>query len=247
LDDSLHALETEKEQVETLLKARRDLVANVSHDLRTPVASLSAHLETLAEHPERLEAYLPILNDEAERVSGLIADLFELSRLEAHELKLDLTAAVLTDVVEKVVASYKPVAWERRRIVLEAHLPDSLPLVRVDVQRMEQVLVNLITNGLRFTPEGGIVTVEAESLGQNVEVRVRDTGIGIPVEDLPHVFERSYRGDRSRPGPEDRFSSGSGLGLAIVKGLVEAMGGSVRAESVQGEGTCIGFRLPVME
>jgi len=194
LEDSLYALEAEKEQVETLLQARRDLVANVSHDLRTLIASLSAHLERLAEHPERLDGYLPILNDEAGRVSGLITDLFELSRLDAHELKLDLTVLALTDVIGKVVGSYKPVAWEQRRIVLDARLPELLPSVQADVQRVEQVLVNLITNGLRFTPEGGIITVEAELLERQVEVHVRDTGIGIPAEDLPHIFERSYRG-----------------------------------------------------
>lgn len=245
LENSMHALEAEKEQVEILLKARRDLVTNVSHDLRTPIASLSAHLETLSEHPERLDEYLPILSDETARVSGLIADLFELSRLDAHELKLDLAPVALVDVIAKVVATYKTVAWEQRRIVLETHLPASLPPVQADVQRIEQILVNLITNGLRFTPEGGIVTIEAQVLMEAVQVRVSDTGIGIPAKDVPHIFERSYRGDRSRahPEPGDRLSGGSGLGLAIVKGLVEAMGGSVSATSTLGEGTCVSFQL----
>jgi signal transduction histidine kinase len=254
LANSLHALETEKEQVETLLKARRELVTNVSHDLRTPIASLSAHLETLAEHPDRLDDYLPILHDEMTRVSGLMDDLFELSQLDAHELTLDLGPVSLAQVVDKVVASYQAVAWEQRRIVLEADLPpppseapgQGLPPLQADVQRLEQILVNLITNGLRFTPKGGIVTVEAEALNGEVEVRVRDTGIGIPPEDLPHIFERSYKGDRARSRPPAGDSgSSSGLGLAIVKSLVEAMGGSVHAASTPGEGTCIAFRLPV--
>ena len=249
LEYSLQALEIEKEQVETLLKARRDLVANVSHDLRTPIASISAHLETLVERPERLDEYLPVLTDETARISGLLADLFELSRLDAHELRLDLAPVVLADVVDKVVGSCKAVAWEQRRIVLEAHLPASLPLVRADVQRVEQILFNLISNGLRFTPEGGIVTIEAGPLVGEVEVRVSDTGIGILPKDLPHIFERSYGGDRSRwrPEPGERLISGSGLGLAIVKGLVEAMGGTVGATSTPGEGTCIRFRLPMVD
>jgi signal transduction histidine kinase len=249
LQDSLQALKTEKGRVEALLHARRDLVANISHDLRTPIASLAAHLETLSEHPERLDSYLPILSDETDRVSGLIGDLFELSRLDARELELDLSPVALCDVIERVVTTYKRLAWEQRRIVVEACLPDALPPVQADVQRAEQVLVNLVANALRFTPEGGIVTIEAEARPQAVEVRVSDTGIGIPPEDLPHIFERSYRGDRARtlPRPGDRLGSGSGLGLAIVKGLVEAMGGTVDATSALGEGTCVRFLLPLAE
>ena len=249
LQDSLQALQAEKGRVEALLHARRDLVANISHDLRTPIASLAAHLETLSEHPERLDAYLPILSDETDRVSGLIGDLFELSRLDARELELDLSPVALSEVIEKVVTTYKGLAWEQRRIVLEARLPDALPPVQADVQRTEQVLVNLVANALRFTPEGGIVTIAAEVRPRAVEVRVSDTGIGISPEDLPHIFERSYRGDRARtlPRPGDRLGSGSGLGLAIVKGFVEAMGGAVDATSAPGEGTCVRFRLPLAD
>jgi signal transduction histidine kinase len=247
LQDSLQALAVEKGQVEALLLARRDLVANISHDLRTPIASLAAHLETLSEHPERLDAYLPILSDETDRVAGLIDDLFELSRLDAHELDLHLSPVALSEVIEKVVATHKELAWEQRRIFLEARLPDTLPLIQANVQRTEQVLVNLVANGLRFTPEGGIVTIEAEARSQAIEVRVSDTGIGIPPEELPHIFERSYRGDLARTHlrSDDRLGSGSGMGLAIVKGLVEAMGGSVDATSAPGEGTCVRFQLPL--
>jgi signal transduction histidine kinase len=249
LRDSLQALKAEKERAEALLHARRDLVANISHDLRTPIASLAAHLETLSEHPERLDAYLPILSDETDRVSGLIDDLFELSRLDARELELDLSSVALRDVIDQVVVIYKRLAWEQRRIVLEACLPDALPPVQADAQRVEQVLVNLVTNALRFTPEGGIVTIEAEARSKAVEVRVRDTGIGIPPEDLPYIFERFYRGDRARtlPRPGDRLGRGSGLGLAIVKGLVETMGGTVDATSAPGEGTCVRCLLPLAE
>jgi signal transduction histidine kinase len=109
--------------------------------------------------------------------------------------------------------------------------------------------IKVVANALRFTPEGGIVTIEAEARRQAVEVRVSDTGIGIPPEDRPHIFERSYRGDRARtlPRPGDRLGSGSGLGLAIVKGLVEAMEGAVDATSAPGEGTCVRFLLPLAE
>jgi two-component system sensor histidine kinase ResE len=222
-------------------------VANISHDLRTPISSLAAHLETLSEHPERLDAYLPILSDETDRVAGLIDDLFELSRLDAHELVLDLSPVALSEVIAKVVTTYQGLAWEQRRIVLEARLPDTLPPVQADVQRTEQVLFNLVANGLRFTPEGGIVSIQAQALPRAVEVRVTDTGIGIPPEDLPHIFQRFFRGSHARtlPRPGDHLGSGSGLGLAIVKGLVEAMGGTVDVTSAPGEGTCARFRLPL--
>ena len=227
LQDSLQALEVEKGQVQALLHARRELMTNISHDLRTPITSLAAHLEMLSEHPERLDAYLPLLSDETGRVSGLIGDLFELSRLDTRELELNLSPVALAEVIERVVTTYGGLAWEQRRIVLEARLPDALPPIWADVQRAEQVLVNLVANALRFTPEGGIVTIEAEARPQAVEVRVSDTGIGIPAEDLPHIFERSYRGTRARTPSRagDRLGSGSGLGLAIVKGPGGSNGG----------------------
>ena len=248
LGEALAAVETEKEQVEDLLRDRRELVANISHDLRTPIASVCAHLEALTDHPDRLDEYLPVLNDESARVTGLLDDLFELSRLDTCELTLDVEAMDVGDLIYKVAERYRPLAWEKRRIVLEVDIPEDLPQVEADVQRVEQILVNLLTNGLRYTPEGGVVSMEAELVSdQFVEVRVRDTGVGIPPEDLPFIFDRFYRGDPSRARLEgdDHLSSGSGLGLAIVKGLVEAMGGRVAAESTPREGTCIRFWLRI--
>jgi signal transduction histidine kinase len=249
LETTLQALEAQKHQVENLLENRRELVSNISHDLRTPIASLSAHLESLSDKPERLEEYLPILNNETQRVSDLLKDLFELSSVDSGQLALELEWVELDKIILRVVKSFKTLAWEKYRIVLEVDIGEHLPRVRADIQRVEQVLGNLITNGLRFTPKGGLVSIEAECpTGGFVEVRVRDTGIGISAEDLPFIFERFYRGDRSRSRNESKGypGSGSGLGLAIVKGLVEAMDGTVSAESKLNEGTCIRFRLPVV-
>ncbi|MBN1486595.1 MAG: HAMP domain-containing histidine kinase [Anaerolineae bacterium] len=246
LEGTLAALEEEKSQVEALLQARRDMFANISHDLRTPVATLSAYLETLALHPGRLEEYLGILNAETARVSRLIDDLFELSRLDAHELQLNLAPVALAGVIQKIVDGYEKLAWSQKRIVLAYEGASELPPVMADVQRVEQILVNLIINALRYTPEGGIITVETSALPGAVQVSVTDTGVGIPPEDLPHIFERFYRGDRARTSPGDGAGSGSGLGLAIVKGLLDAMGGSITAASQPGEGTCIRFQLPVV-
>lgn len=247
LSEALRGQTEARKRVETLMDARRDLIANVSHDLRTPITNLAAHVEKLSERRERLEEYLPILRNSVTRVSEMIEELFEIARLDAQELRLNLEPVALSDVIDRVAGNYRGLAWEQRRIALRVESADPVPSVRADVQRVEQVLVNLVVNALRFTPEGGIVCIETEALPTAVEVRVRDTGQGIPQAALPNVFDRFYRGDPARTGagPEDESGGGSGLGLAIVKGLVEAMGGSVSAESESGEGTCITFRLPV--
>ena len=245
LGDALQAVETEKKQVEALLKDRRELVANISHDLRTPIASVSAHLEALTDQPEHLDGYLPILNDEIARVSALLDDLFELSRLDTRELTLCVGPVDLGDLF-KVAERNKPLAWDSRRIVLQVEVPEGLPPVKADIQRAEKILLNLLTNGLRFTSVGGVISMAAEqTYGQYVEVCLQDTGVGIPPEDLLYIFDRFYRGDpaRMRTEVDNAASTGSGLGLAIVKSLVEAMGGRVAAESTPGEGTCIRFWL----
>jgi len=246
LAESLRAVRAEKDRVDALLAARRDLVVGVSHELRTPIATLSAHLETLAEHPGRLGEYLPILRDQTARTARLIDELFELSRIDAGEQKVDLAPVSLPQALETVVASLKRLAWKERRIALEVHLPGSLPAVHADARRLEQIVVNLVGNALRFTPEGGLITIEAAALGREVEVRVSDTGIGIPPHERPHVFDRFYRGDHTKTCAPDAAGAGdgAGLGLAIVKGWVEAMGGSVEASSSEGGGTTIAFRLP---
>jgi signal transduction histidine kinase len=132
--------------------------------------------------------------------------------------------------------------------VLAVKIARDLPLVEADVQRVEQILVNLLTNGLRYTPEGGVFSIEADLVSDKfVEVCVRDTGVGIPPDDLPFIFDRFYQGDpsRGRSQEDDGMSGGSGLGLAVVKGLVEAMGREAAAESTPGEGTCIRFTLRI--
>jgi signal transduction histidine kinase len=211
----------------------------------------------LETHPDRLADYLPVLRDETGRLARLVDDLFALARLDAGELELHLVPVDLKPLLGKIVAGCAPLAWESRRVVVEADLPDdpstgsgqALPPVLADSQRVEQILDNLLTNALRHTPEGGVITVAArpapgevpgtsEVPGTWVEIRVTDTGIGIAPEDLPHVFERFYRADPARSG------GGAGLGLAIVKGLVEAQGGQVGVESTPGQGASFWFTLP---
>jgi two-component system OmpR family sensor kinase/two-component system sensor histidine kinase BaeS len=181
--------------------------------------------------------------DEIDTLSSLIDDLFELSRLEARELELDLAPLPVAEVINKTVRGLQKLAWEQHKVSLNAQVPDDLPLVLADGQRLGQILTNLIHNALRFTPEGGVVKITAQASSDCVEVSVRDTGVGIPPEDLPHIFERFYRADKSR----SRAHGGSGLGLAIVKQLVEMQGGTISVESIPGEGSQFRFILPTTQ
>jgi signal transduction histidine kinase len=238
-------LEAQKRRAEALLQSKRDLVANVSHELRTPLASIRGHLESLLMRGEAVDARgqadLAVIHREAERLGGLIDDLFTLSTAEAGALSLTPRPVALGDVVEEVAASFRSVARRERRVMVVAASQPDLPPALADRERVVQVLGNLLRNALRHTPEGGLISLRAEARDGRALVAVEDTGVGIPADELPHVFERFYRGD----GARDRASGGAGLGLAIVRELVEAMGGTVAVESVVGEGSRFSFTLPL--
>jgi signal transduction histidine kinase len=239
LKQTLDALQDERDKVAELAHTQQEMVANVSHDLRTPLASLNAHIESLESHPEFIGRYLPILHDETTRLACMVDDLFALARLDARELELNLTRVELRPLVKKILTAFTDQAWEDHRIVFETDIPEDLPNVLGDAIRIEQVLSNLLTNSLRYTPEGGIITVSVREQDEGwMEVRVMDTGTGIALEDLPHVFERFYQADPARS------RGGAGLGLTISKSLVEAMAGKIGVESVLGEGACFWFWLP---
>jgi signal transduction histidine kinase len=237
-------LQAERDKVTSLLQSRRDLIANVSHELRTPVATIRGYLEsTLAsrdEEPSKLQHDLEVMEREAEQLQMLIEDLFTLSRAEVGELVLACEPVDVGAIVRRMVDTAAPLAWQGGRVeVVEQVPPDLIPAL-ADERRLEQVLSNLLHNGVRHTPPGGIVAVIAAAEQEAVRIEVRDTGEGIPPEDLPHVWERFYRGESART--ED--SRGAGLGLALVKELTEAMRGTVEVESVLGEGSCFTVRLP---
>jgi two-component system phosphate regulon sensor histidine kinase PhoR len=170
-------------------------------------------------------------------LNGLVGDLLELSRLERGQTALRLTPFDLGPVVEEVSGHFQARA-EAKGIALEAALPEGLPRVIAEPDRLRQVLVNLLDNALKFTPQGGRVKISVSDKGQAVEVSVSDTGIGIPAEHLPHIFERFYKVDRSRR------DQGTGLGLAIAKHIVQAHGGEVRVESREGQGSTFSFTVP---
>jgi signal transduction histidine kinase len=188
--------------------------------------------------------YLGVIQREVDRLNRLIDELFALSTAEAGTLALKLEPLDIGAVAAEVTSAIAPLARQERRVTVVAGVGAGLPPALADRQRLEQVLANLLRNALRHTPEGGLISIEAASLDDEVEITVADTGLGIAAEDLPHVFERFYRGDAE---PSDRTSAGAGLGLAIVREFVEAMGGRVAAQSAPGQGSRFSFTLPAVE
>jgi len=236
-------LNTEAEQrslAEQALASNRDLIANVSHELRTPVALIRGHLEALEEDPESKDAYIRIALREADRLERLVDDLFQLSRLEANRLELDLAPFDAGAAVRSAVESLVEPARREAGLTVMAHVEPGDLTCWGDRMRIEQVLLNLIRNAIHFTEEGGIILVSAESIANDgVRITVRDTGVGIEPEHLPHLFDRFYRAEQSRA----RTSGGAGLGLAIAREMVTAMGGTISVESAPKEGTSFTIEL----
>jgi two-component system, OmpR family, phosphate regulon sensor histidine kinase PhoR len=233
-------------ELRRLEQVRTEFVANVSHELRTPLTAIHGYLETLLggalEEPEHARQFLEIAFRHTERLGRLVNDLTDLSNIELGKVTLRLEPTPLADVVESVLTIIRPRATSGR-VALAVDLPSDLPPVRADRDRLAQVLINLVDNGVKYTPPGGQVTVTARGAVPGlVEVRVADTGVGIPPTDLPRVTERFYRVDRAR----SRELGGTGLGLAIVKHLVLAHGGDLAIESQPARGTVVRFSLPAV-
>jgi signal transduction histidine kinase len=227
-------------------EARRDLVAAVSHDLRTPLASARALIEAVADgvvdDPETGARYLASAEGELAKLGRLVDDLFELARIDAGVLRLELQEISLRDLVSDTLSSFGPEA-KRRGVRLVGEIAPEVDPVRANPSKLQRVLYNLVSNALRHTPSDGTVFLRAEPRDNVVLVEVADTGEGIAPEDLPCVFERSFRGERSRAAPETGDDSGAGLGLAIARGLVEAHGGNIEVASRLGEGSRFSFTL----
>lgn len=228
-------------ELENLEQSRRDLLANVSHELKTPITAIRAHLENLLDGVEHPNPHtLQVMLAQTERLGRLIEQLLELSRLESGELPLQREELTLAPLVTQVLSEIEVARFDRG-VVVDSELPDDLPAVDADPERLHQVLFNLLDNAVRFTPSGGAVTVSAHRLNGSVEVQVSDTGVGIPQEHLPRLFERFYRADPAR----SREDGGTGIGLAIARSVVEAHGGHISAMSEPGRGSVFTFDLPV--
>ncbi|HHL39113.1 MAG TPA: PAS domain-containing sensor histidine kinase [Deltaproteobacteria bacterium] len=230
---------TEEKRVEAI---KKDFVANVSHELRTPLASIKGYSETLldgaVEDRRTLSEFLRIIDRHATRMTRLIEDLLTLSRLESQPLVMDSRPVDMGEVITASAAGFAKQAADKG-IGLAVSVPPGLPTVCCDRDRIEQVLVNLLDNAIKYTPNGGSVEVSARDDGACVRVEVRDTGIGIPAGDIPRIFERFYRVDKAR----SRAMGGTGLGLAIVKHIIQAHDGTVSVESAPGEGSTFAFTL----
>ncbi len=222
---------------------RTDLIAWVSHDLQTPLASIQAILEALSDgivqDPKVVSRYLLTAQRDVRSLSMLIDDLFQMAQLDAGGLQLDLEDSSLADLISDTLESFSELAL-RQGVTIRGHADADVDPVRMDTMRMGRVLNNLLSNSLLNTPPGGLIEVQARRTAVGVEVSVSDTGEGITAEDLPKVFDRFYRGEKSR----NKSTGGSGLGLAISRGIVCAHGGDIRVESVPGRGTCFTFTLP---
>jgi signal transduction histidine kinase len=235
------AFNTMSGELESLERLRRDLVANVSHELKTPISALRAHLENLLDGVERPDPQtLQMMLVQTERLTRLVEQLLELSRLEAGDVPMVRERLPLRPLVDRVLSELE-VVRTRRAVELHERVPDDLPPVYADAERVHQVLFNLLDNAVRFTPSGGRVTITASRRNGAVDIAVTDTGPGIAPEHLPRLFERFYRVDRAR----SRDEGGTGIGLAIARSVVEAHGGRIWAESEPGKGSTFTFQLPV--
>jgi two-component system phosphate regulon sensor histidine kinase PhoR len=221
---------------------RRELIGNISHELRTPLAGIKAMLETLKEgaieDKQAAADFLSRIEGEADRMTQMVSEITELSRIETGRAELRMTPLNLKLLVEEVAAQLNPLA-QRHQVTITTDLATDLPAGRGDKDRIRQALVNLVHNAIKFNHPGGSVTMSTKASGEFVIVSVSDTGVGIPEEELPHVFERFYKADRART------RGGSGLGLAIAKHIVQAHGGSIWAQSEEGQGSTFSFSLPI--
>jgi signal transduction histidine kinase len=226
--------------IEQLFDARRQLVAWASHDLRTPLASLRAMIEALEDDLASTDEYLPAIREQLETLTLLVEDLFELARIDAGVLALDVQDASLADLISGCLRGLDAEA-RARNITLEAHLDRGDPRVRIAPAKIERVLLNLLTNAVRHTPSDGAVSVVVAPNSDHVVVSVEDTGPGLSEEAPDRMFERFWRADDSRA----RSSGGAGLGLAIAQGLVHAHGGTMWAENRPLGGARVAFTLPL--
>ena len=225
---------TERQKLEDM---QRDFVANVSHELKTPLTTIKSYTETLmdgaVDDPDMARNFLGIVDNEADRMNRLVKDLLQLSRLEQRQERMYYLEANIVELVRQCMVKVEMTAQQKRH-QLNALFDEKMNIrVLMDRDRMEQVILNILTNAIKYTPDGGRIDVDIDSDGRNVQIIVSDNGIGISEEELPRIFERFYRVDKAR----SRKMGGTGLGLAITKQIVEEHQGTITAESALGKGS----------
>lgn len=240
-------LEANIEQLKSMDRLRQELIANVSHDLRTPLALTQGYLETLQMKEGQLTAeerqqYLKIAHDSSEKLAHLVAQLFEYSKLEAKQIEPQKEPFLVSELLQDVATRYKIMA-EDKQIDIQLGLQDKLPLVFADVGLVERAIQNLLDNAIKFTPRGGTIKIELSNQREGVEVRISDTGPGIPLHEQSQIFERY----RQAPPHGNIKQKGAGLGLAIVKKIMEIHDATIRVQSKPEQGTAFWFCLPAYQ
>jgi two-component system phosphate regulon sensor histidine kinase PhoR len=231
-------------ELRKLENVRREFVANVSHELKTPLTSIKGYVETLLagaiDDPKHNRAFLETIHEHSNHLGQLIDDVLNLSTIEAQRVTYRFEPVAVNEVAERIVKALEPMA-KMKKVSISAEWPQALPRVRADREKLAQIMMNLLDNAIKFNKAGGKVRISAEPKGKELQIRIEDTGRGISPEDLPRVFERFYRGNKDR----SHEIPGTGLGLAIVKHLTEAHQGTVTAQSVPGQGSTFQVTLPL--
>ena len=237
-------IETMLEELQRAEVLRREFVANVSHELRTPLTSIRTYAETLSDSeelpPDTEEEFLHVIINESDRMTKIVQDLLELSRFDSGNSTLALEKFSIERSIREVYAAIALDA-KKRDHTLNLELGWKMPLITGDRARVEQVLMNVITNSLKYTPDGGTINILGMLSGDNICITIEDTGMGIPHEDIERVFDRFYRVDKAR----SRESGGTGLGLSIAKEIITMHGGEISINSTQGVGTSVTITLPI--
>lgn len=241
-NDMAGTIQRQMEEISNADALRRELVANVSHDLRTPLSGIHGYLETILMKDEELSAdkrkkYIALTLQNTERLEKLVEELFELSKLEAKQTLPKMEPFSIAELVQDAIQKYNVLAV-RSGIAINAKLPENLPLIYADIAMIDRVIQNLVDNAIKFTPEGGRVSIELSQIeGTTIDLKISDTGRGIPADELSVVFDRYYRSSHR--------SEGMGLGLAIVKKILEVHGIDISVESEVDKGTIFSFQLPI--
>jgi len=242
LEQTLQALQRERDTVAEVLQSRRELFASISHDLRTPVTVLRGYVEGLkaqSEETPTLHHDLEIMENQIVYLQTLLDDLFVVARAVSGGLAVQMTPLDVGVLIERVVNAAAGHAWRQSKVQLIAEITPELPLLNGDQTRLEQILNNLIQNGVRHTPPGGLVIVSAHREEETIVLQVKDSGVGIPAGELPYIWDRAYQASNSQPGERQ----GTGLGLTLVKELTETMGGTIGVTSEPDLGSCFTLRF----
>ena len=233
---------TEQRRSEQL---KREFVANVSHELRTPLTNIKSYAETIVDAgdelpPELKSNFMNVIISETDRMTRIVQDLLTLSKIDYGKMEMNISRFSFAKAISNVYEAAKLNAEQNHHHKISFHCEDDIPDVMGDRERIEQVVMNIVSNAIKYTPDGGKIEIYAGSSGKSVFVRVTDNGIGIPEKDLPRLFERFYRVDKAR----SRESGGTGLGLSIAREILSQHKGEIKIDSVYGEGTDVRITLP---